>query len=59
MFCFFLGNLKFIASYLEKGVADFVDTYIILSIFKALSNKCNLYFACSSPSRDISGGHTH
>ena len=30
---FFLGNLKFIASYLENGLADFADTYIILSHF--------------------------
>ena len=30
---FFLGSLKFIASYLENGLADFVDTYIILLHF--------------------------
>ena len=23
------GNLKFVASYLENGLADFVDTYVI------------------------------
>ena len=45
---------------LENDLADFVDTFIILFIiFKALSNKSNLYFACSSPLRDIDGGHIH
>ena len=56
---FFLRNLKFVASYLENGLVDFVDTQSFFSIFKTLSNKSNLYFACSSPLRDIAGGHIH
>ena len=33
---YFLVNLKSIASYLENGLADFVDTYTIFSIFKMI-----------------------
>ena len=43
---FFLGNLKFIH-------------ILFFSIFKALSNKSNVYFAYSSPLRDIAGDHIH
>ena len=56
---FFLGNLKVIASHLEKAWRILLIHISFFSIFKALSNKSNLYFACSSPLRDTAGGHIH